>query len=118
MTESSPAFTQKVCFVAPDSPGKITFSLDCKNVPAGSAVSFFAEPALPGGRKITLPVTIVPDSPDFIVGVTQDIPAGLNMTFYYSWYPNGHGSHTLPGFSITFNASLVTTLASDAVINK
>lgn len=115
MTESTPAFTQKVSFVAPDSAEEINFLLKCENVPVGSAVSFYAEPALPDGKEIALPVTVVPDSSDFTVGVMQDIPAGFNLTFYYSWYPNGHDSHMLPGFSMSFNAVLFTTLGSDTV---
>lgn len=115
MTEHTPAFTQKVHFVAPDSAEEIFFLLQCKNVPAGSAVSFYAEPALPDGKEIALPMTVAPDSSAFTVGVTAEIPAGLNLTFYYSWYANGHGGHTLPGFTMSFNAVLGTTLGSDTV---
>ena len=111
MEDNAPTWTQAVSFISSATAEHTLFYLYCKNVPVGSAVSFYADNELPDGQKIDLPITPVMKSSSFQAGVSLLLPANFKTTMHYSWYSNGHAP--LPGFNIAMCAAIMVQAGED-----
>jgi hypothetical protein len=95
-------------------PSTMHFTLNCKNMPAGSQVSFqFTTPTR--DQAITLPPTTIPIPqggkagdlvPSINIGVTAKVPANYQSQVYYQWYSNGFTKGA--GWMLTIEASVVS----------
>jgi hypothetical protein len=99
---NSPTFDTPVDYTQGSEGGRITFQLECTNVPGGASVAFSA--ATPGPNPlIVLEKTTVPhNNGSWNTSVTCDVPAGYQTTITYSYWANG--TKPLPGFQIRLKA--------------
>ncbi|RYZ43779.1 MAG: hypothetical protein EOO71_02140 [Myxococcaceae bacterium] len=86
---NSPTFDTTVNYTHGTEAGRITFQLECTNVPGGASVAFSA--ATPGPDPlIVLEKTTVPqNNGSWNTSVTCDVPANYETNITYSYWANG-----------------------------
>jgi hypothetical protein len=99
---NSPTFDTPVDFTQGTEAGRITFQLECTNVPGGAAVAFSAGTPGPDPLIVLEKTTVPHNNGSWNTSVTCDVPANYQTTITYSYWANG--TTPPPGFQIRLKA--------------
>lgn len=99
---NSPTFDTPVDYTQGTEAGRITFQLECTNVPGGASVAFSAGTPGPNPLIVLEKTTVPPNNGSWNTSVTCDVPANYQTTLIYSYWANG--TQPQQGFQIRLKA--------------